>query len=50
MTPRTRRMDEFRLARDQVQQMNSAERQRAVAELEAPPEGRDRDESEDGSP
>lgn len=50
MNPRTTRMDEFRRARDEVQRMNSAERQRAVAELEAPSEGRDRDESEDGSP
>ena len=50
MSARTRRMDEFRLARDQVQHMNSAERQRAVAELEAPSEGRERDEYEDGSP
>lgn len=50
VNPRTTRMDEFRRARDEVQRMNSAERQRAVAELEAPSEGRDRDESEGGSP
>lgn len=43
-------MDEFRLARDQVQRMNSAERQRTVTQLETPSEEYDRDESEDGSP
>lgn len=49
MTARPNGMDEFRRARDHVQRMNAADRQRADTATEAPAEWRDLDEREGGA-